>query len=69
MELCDSTSISLAVISSIPRNVVDDADAEVGGGGGGGVVGAAVAVAAGVAVVRVGLAALSAADGGGVGDR
>lgn len=67
MELCDSTSISLAVISSIPRNVVDDADAEVGGGGG--VVGAAVAVAAGVAVVRVGLAALSAADGGGVGDR
>ena len=62
---CDSVSISVAVISSMPINVVVD-DAVVAGGGGGvvdgGGGGAAVVVATGA---RNGLAVLSVVDGGG----
>ena len=79
IEPCDSASISVDVISSMPRNVVDGVVADGGGdddaavaataavagccGGGGTVVGS-VCVGTGWS----GLVALSGADGGGVGD-
>ena len=75
IEPCDSASISVDVISSMPRNVVDGVVADGGGdddddgavagccGGGGTVVGS-VCVGTGCG----GLVVLSGADGGGVGE-
>ncbi len=64
-EPCDSASISLDVISSMPRNVVDDVAVD---GGGGGVTAAAAAATAVVAAVEFGgLIVLSVVVGGGLG--
>ncbi len=67
IEPCDSASISLDVISSMPRNVVDDGVVEAGGGGG--AVSTAAAATAGAVAARSGLAVLSDVGGGGVGER